>query len=308
YFSHPDWYDADFRPYGSHPVLTKESVDNPRDYGVDLLGVFLGRKHVVMESPSESERKRMLARHRTQITELLENYGKIDMMCLDIQLGPDTWDHVKETIKMARKIQPDVMFRARGIGNYGDYYTPEGYIPNDSNNTGMPWMVIYPLGESFSYEKDGRKYKGTKWVIHSLIDTCAKGGNFMVGIGPNGDGKFHDEAIYQLEEAGAWLEIHGEGIFKTRIWHHWNEGDDRRFTRSKDGTSIYMFILSCPSTDSIKSRALLTEKIADITALGMENQEINWVIKSDVVEIFIPKEFKEGFNHAGCFKINIERP
>ena len=44
------------------------------------------------------------------------------------------------------------MFRARGIGNYGDYYTPEGFVPGAKENTNMPWMVIYPLGDGFSYQ------------------------------------------------------------------------------------------------------------------------------------------------------------
>jgi hypothetical protein len=48
-----------------------------------------------------------------------------------------------------RKIQPDVMFRARGIGNYGDYYTPKRYVPGGKGTTDIPWFVIYPLAEGF---------------------------------------------------------------------------------------------------------------------------------------------------------------
>ena len=88
------------------------------------------------------------------------------------------------------------MFRNRGIANYGDYYTPEGVIPGDPANTNMPWMVIYPLGRSFSYEPLAEKHKGTQWVIFNLVDIAAKGGNFMVGIGPNGNGQFHPEALF----------------------------------------------------------------------------------------------------------------
>jgi len=33
YFSHPDWYDADFRPYNYHPLQTPDAKAHPTDYG-----------------------------------------------------------------------------------------------------------------------------------------------------------------------------------------------------------------------------------------------------------------------------------
>jgi alpha-L-fucosidase len=59
----------------------------------------------------------------------------------------------------------------------------------------MPWFVIYPLGSSFSYESNPAKYKGTKWIVDTLVYATAKGGNFMVGVGPNGMGSFHSTAV-----------------------------------------------------------------------------------------------------------------
>ena len=119
---------------------------------------------------------------------------------------------MKETIKALRKIQPDVMFRARGIGNYGDYYTPEGFVPGSKENTKMPWMVIHTLGSSFSYDSVSAHYKGSAWIIQNLVDAVAKGGNFMVGIGPDGTGKFHPTAVKQLLETGDWLRIMGKAF------------------------------------------------------------------------------------------------
>ncbi len=130
-------------------------------------------------APTPEEMIRCQERHRQQLIEILSNYGSIDMCCLDIRLGQDYWPYMRETLKILRSIQPEVMFRNRGIGNYGDYYTPEGFVPGDPNNTNMPWMVIYPLGGSFSYEGWKFLYKGTKWVIHNLINTVVKKGGIL---------------------------------------------------------------------------------------------------------------------------------
>ncbi len=79
----------------------------------------------------------------------------------------------------------------------------------------MPWMVIYPLGGSFSYIKNDH-FKGTAWIVSNLVDIVSKGGNFMPGIGPDGNGRFDPEAVRELEAAGKWLEVNGEAIYGTR--------------------------------------------------------------------------------------------
>jgi alpha-L-fucosidase len=112
----------------------------------------------------------------------------------------------------------------------------------------MPWFVIYPLGRAFSYDPDGTRYKGGKWIIDNLVDAVAKGGRFMVGIGPDENGQFHPKAIEDLKQAGEWLKINGEAIYGTRPrdGDDWREGNDIRLTRSRDGATVYAIALKWP--------------------------------------------------------------
>jgi alpha-L-fucosidase len=286
YFSHPDWYDADFRPYVKHPAAA------------------LGER-----APEETER--LVERHRAQLREILSNYGKIDLLCLDMWLGPDLWPRLKETIKLVRAEHPDLMMRARGIGNYGDYYTPEGFVPGAKENTNMPWMTIYPLGSVFSYEQDAKNYKGTKWIVWNLVDACAKGGSFMVGIGPDVSGCFHPAAVEQLRAAGRWLEVNGRGIYETRARETWKEDGGEfsiRLTRTKDAKTVFAFVDKWPGGELVL-RSVKPRPGVAIKLLGRE-QALRWEnTAAGGVRIFLPDELRDSSarpcEHIWGFEIGV---
>jgi alpha-L-fucosidase len=270
YFSHPDWYDADFRPYAQHPLQVQSSAKFLDAHDQESTRRMYGKYPVIVADPTDAEVTRMMDRHRAQLVELLTNYGKIDMMCLDEHLGARVWPELQKTLLKMREIQPDVMLRGRGIGKYGDYSTPERVIPKSNDESSKPWFCIYPLGTDFSYEPDAAKYKGTGWIVKNLADIVAKGGGLMVGVGPSPHGEFHPEAIRQMKETGSWLKVNGEAIFATRPLDglRWAEGSTVRYTRSKDRRFVYAMLLNWPGTTVPPLRSVRPKPGSKVTLLG----------------------------------------
>ncbi len=286
YFSHPDWYDADFRPYVDHPAhVAKSPVEGAST--IDPKGLIMENA----PAPTAEERARMMARHRAQLTELLTKYGKIDMLCLDMWLGKEVWPELRSTLFALRKLQPDVMLRARGIGNYGDYFTPERFVPGDTQNTDMPWFVIYPLATSFAFDPDPKDYKGGEWIVRNLIDSVAKGGAFMVAVGPDGNGKFSPTAVEQLKTAGDWLKVNGESIYATRAYLRYHDGDDLRFTRSKDKKFVYILSMKWPG-EKLETALVRPAPGSAIRMLGYDH-DLQWHQDGDKVSIEMPAELQD---------------
>ena len=309
YFSHPDWYDADFRPYAYHPLQTPHARQFPEQYGAEnYADRMVGKNIIEASNRSPEETQRMLARHRAQLVELLTHYGKIDLMCLDQWLGADIWPELRETVQLIRTLQPEIMLRCRGIGNYGDYYTPERYVPGSPENTDMPWMVIHPLARSFSYDPSARFYKGWRWIVHHIVDCAAKGGSFMVGVGADENGWFHPQAIRALEGAGAWLRVNGEAIYATRMRETWYEGDTIRFTRSKDQRAIYAIVQGWPG-NRLRLATLPPENIRQVSLVGT-SVPLTWRPAEEGIVIQIPKALQRAENRpcqsVYCFKIEGE--
>lgn len=250
YFSHVDWFDADFRMDSWNPFRDKGYTPKTDPEGF----------------------ARFARRHREQIREILGNYGPVDMLCLDMALPDFCWPAIKETVLMARRLQPDVLMRERGIGAYGDYTTPENWVPASEGQTDKrvdrPWMVIYTLSGQFAYDPVGSRYKPGSWILANLIDIVAKGGVFMPSIGPDATGRFHPVAVRQLEYVGDWLRVNGEAIYATRPWKHYKEGDAIRFTQSKDHKHVYAISLQWPG-EELCVRQLKPREGSKIFMLGV---------------------------------------
>jgi len=310
YFSHPDWYDADFRPYVCHPFQVPSSNEWMTQVDLKMTQQRLGNHAAIASDPTDGDVRRMMERHRAQLVELLTNYGTIDMICLDMWLGSRVWAELRKTLMKVREIQPQVMLRGRGIGNYGDYYTPERVVPGSKEESDKPWFVIYPLGTDFSYEPDAAKYKDAKWIVHNLADAVAKGGGLQIGVGPDSHGELHPEAIRQMKAAGAWLKVNGEAIYATRSRSGtlWSEGETVRYTRAKDRRFVYAVLTSWPGTE-IALKSVLPYPSSAVTLLGFPKQ-LAW--RADPMRgtiITLPEDLNEPgnrpCNYAWTLKIRV---
>lgn len=133
----------------------------------------------------------------------------------------------------------------------------------------------------------------------------------MVGIGPDANGKFHPKAVEAIEYAGAWLRVNGEAIYDTRPREgdNWKEGDDLRYTRSKDNRVVYALSLKWPGQE-LHLRQVRPRAGSTVRMLGVE-PPLKWRPEAPAgVVISIPDALQDPGNRpcrqAYAFKLMVD--
>ena len=153
---------------------------------------------------------------KAQVTELLTNYGPISELWFD--MGSNRPEQSQELYELVHKLQPNCMVSGRlGNGWYdfavmADNKYPEGALQ-------APWQSAASMfDETWSYrswQKRGDKHEKAMEKLRSLINVVSHGGNFLLNIGPRGDGSVVEFESDVLKEIGAWLKENGEAIYAT---------------------------------------------------------------------------------------------
>jgi alpha-L-fucosidase len=109
-------------------------------------------------------------------------------------------------------------------------YERQGRAPKEL--TDYYWQVDDPIGEKFGYV-EGMKLTNAGSVISRLIENTSKNGNYMLNISPKSDGSIPDAQREILMSVGKWLAVNGDGIYYTRAWTKFGEGQFRFTTKDK---------------------------------------------------------------------------
>ena len=198
-----------FCVYYSH----REDWDNPGGYGNDWdydndwgEDIF---DHQKFENYLEGKA-------RPQIRELLTQYGPVGLVWFD--RGMYTPEQGQEFVRLVHNLQPSALINGR-VGNYNQEFIGDYQSMSDN---GMPpggieeyWETPMTLNTTWGFSKFDTLWKSPGTVIHRLVEIVSRGGNFLLNIGPMGNGEIPEATVDILRKIGPWLERNGEGIYGT---------------------------------------------------------------------------------------------
>lgn len=262
-----------------------------------------------------------------QVRELLTQYGPIGIMWFDTPELIKS-EESKELLDMIHQLQPNCIVNSR-IGNgLGDYKVLEQKIATTIDLS--PWESCVTMNGGWGYNKHDSAWKSSELLIRQLIETVSSGGNYLLNIGPKGDGSFPKPAIQRLNTIGKWMHVNSQAIYDTKPWkiaaekvgkpvvanaaNKLDEGakdafDDAtpkdispeiRFTSK--GENVYVFANSIESPE-LQVKALGTANFRKIKKVKLLSGHcVKWRQEAGFLNIKMPKK-KAGHINIYVFKV-----
>lgn len=221
-----------------------------------------------------------------QLEELLTYYGNLGVLWFDGEwINEWTEEQGKELYNHLRNMQPELIINNRvgkgrqgmeGMNAYedaaGDFGTPEQEILEGGSD--LDWESCMTMNDHWGFNQFDQNFKSTKMLIHNLVDIAAKGGNYLLNIGPTADGLFPGESITRLKEIGDWMDINGEVIHNSRGCKHYKEAGNIYYIQSKDGVNLYAILTEWPGK-SIRLKYASPDEKSEIHLLGYD-KVLSW--------------------------------
>jgi len=224
---------------------------------------------------------------KPQLRELLTEYGPLGLIWFD--RGMYTQEQGKEFVSIVRQLQPRCLINGR-VGNYneellGDY--------QNMNDNGMPiggieeyWETPQTLNETWGFSKYDKKWKSPKEVIRRLAEIVGKGGNYLLNIGPTGEGIIPQASADVLNKVGDWIKKNGESIYGTTPNPFYNLPWGQCTVK---GEKLYLHIFDWPSDGKLRIPGL-KNNVKKAYLLINKNRQLPTYREGNMVFISVPEK------------------
>lgn len=215
-----------------------------------------------------------------QVEEITKNYGEIELVWFDTPGGmPEKY--AKKLVEVVHHNQPHALVSGRVGYNMGDYQTLGDMEVPLENVEGL-WESIDVTNDAWGYAWYDQNWKTPKQVLSYLISTIARGGTYMMNVGPDPSGCIPESAQMSLRSAGRWIAAHPDVIYGAgpSPWKHalpWGDA-------TTNGNDLYLAVYTWPRNGKLYVPGMLTDMAEVKLMSGKQPQKLkfgkegNWLV------------------------------
>lgn len=198
--------------------------------------------------------------------------------------GKDLYDYMKQ-------ISPDILVNERVCRSFqlGDFECPERTVPLKALS--RSWETCQSMNAAWGYKASLEKnYRTTKSILRELVTVVSREGNYLLNIGPKGDGSMTAGSKKILNGIGTWMEKNSDSIYGTL--RNPFKKDPKWGTYTRKGKTVYAHVFKWPKNGKMTVSRYKNKKLKKVYLLnqdGTGKKTLRYSIKKNKITVKVPK-------------------
>ena len=207
-----------------------------------------------------------------QVEEITKNYGDMELIWFDTP-GGIPQKYAEMLVDVVHRNQPRALVSGRVGYNLGDYQTLGDMEVPLENIDGL-WESVDVTNDVWGYAWYDQNWKSPKQILQYLISTIARGGTYMLNIGPDGQGNVPEFVSQTLRSSGKWIARYPEVIYgaEPSPWKHALPWGDV----VKQGDKLYLVVYKWPASGKLYLPGLQTDILSARILGGKKKQRVSF--------------------------------
>lgn len=282
-----DYDIVDRTPYGKDPL--KQLADACRSQGLKF-GVYFSlvdwhEGHAFDYNNNNLIPEEMEPIIEEQLRELMTNYGPIAEVWFD--MSSPTQAQSSKFASIVRELQPQAVINSRIFNNVGDFRTlGDNQVP--ATTLDGAWQTpasIYHSTWGYRSWQVRDDFPGkVRDLVEGLTSVRARGGNYLLNIGPRGDGSVVEFEADVLRAIGEWLDRHPDAVlgasatlFGGQPWGEVTLNDN----------NLFLHVMNWPEDGELILPGLATD--VDRVVEDGASEELNWRHEGNDLVVTLPE-------------------
>lgn len=195
--------------------------------------------------------------------------------------GKDLYDYMKG-------ISPDIIINERVCRGFslGDFECPEQTVPDKPLS--RQWETCQTMNGAWGYKISREKsYRSAKDIVQELATVASKEGNYLLNIGPKGDGSMTSGSKKVLDGVGKWMGPHSDSIYGTVRSPFRKDPSWGTYTRK--GKTVYAHVFKWPKNGKLTVSRYKKGKLKSVYLQGKAKKKLKYTIKKNKITLKVPK-------------------
>ena len=219
-----------------------------------------------------------------QVEEITTQYGPIEIVWFDTP-GKMPKHYVEKLVEVVHQNQPGALVSGRAGHELGDYQTLGDMEVPIVNVDGL-WESVDTTNDSWAYAWYDENWKSPQQILERLVACVARGGTYMLNIGPRGDGSVSARCSKALRSAGEWITRYPQVIYDVQgsPWKHAMPWGDV----TQKGNSLFLTVFEWPKSGKLYLPNIEQDVRKARLLRGDQSEEIRWQRRGKHIVLEVP--------------------